>query len=152
MISVEEAVKRNGAVMQILNSLSKGASFGVVVEGGERVIVSRETGVVSFRGLGGNDKPDFVVTMQEDVFGKLFSDETSTLNAQDFLVYSAKLLSGECKEKISLVIYANFLKLTLHGYLKILPLGGTAFLKVLKDHGLGSIFAIEKKLAAFKNK
>ena len=53
---------------------------------------------------------------------------------------------------MDLVIYANFLKLTLHGYLKILPLGGTAFLKVLKEHGLGSIFAIEKKLAAFKNK
>ena len=138
--------------MKILDSLSKGASFGVSVECGEKVIVSRETGVVSFRALSGSDKPDFIVTMQEEVFEKLFSDYTSALTAQDFLVYSAKLLSGECKDKISLVIYANFLKLTLHGYLKILPLGGAVFLKVLKDLGLGSIFAIEKKLAAFKNK
>ncbi len=152
MISVEEAVRNNGAVMKILDSLSKGASFGVVVEGGEKVIVSRETGAVSFRESGGNDKPDFVVSMQEEVFAKLFSEYTSTLNAQDFLVFSAKLLAGECKEKINLIIYANFLKLTLHGYLKILPLGGTAFLKVLKENGLGSIFAIEKTLAAFKNK
>ena len=152
MVSIEEAVRNNGAVMKILDSLSKGASFGVSVECGEKVIVSRETGVVSFRALSGSDKPDFIVTMQEEVFEKLFSEHTSTLTAQDFLVYSAKLLSGECKDKIALVIYANFLKLTLHGYLKILPLGGAAFLKVLKEHGLGSIFAIEKKLAAFKNK
>ena len=151
MISVEEAVRGNGAVMKILGSLSKGASFGVVVEGAERVLVSHEKGDISFSRLGESDKPDFVVTMQDEVFTKLFSDYSATLNAGDFLVFSAKLLSDE-KEKINLVIYANFLKLTLHGYLKVLPLGGTAFLKVLKEHGLGSVFAIEKKLAAFKNK
>ena len=138
--------------MKILNSLSKGASFGVVVEDIEKVVVCREKGEISFREFSDNEKPDFVVTMQEEVFEKLFSEYTSTLNPSDFLVFSAELLSGECKEKISLIIYANFLKLTLHGYLKVIPLGGTAFLKVLKDNGLGSIFAIEKKLAAFKNK
>ena len=152
MISIEEAVRRNGAVMKILNSLSKGASFGVVVENIEKVVVCREKGEISFREFSDGEKPDFVVTMQEEVFEKLFSEYTSTLNPSDFLVFAAKLLSGECKEKVSLLIYANFLKLTLHGYLKVLPLGGTAFLKVLKDNGLGSIFAIEKKLAAFKNK
>lgn len=152
MISVEEAVRHNGAVMKILSSLSKGASFGVVVEGGESVVVSREKDAVSFRAASAGDKPDFVVTMQKEVFEKLFSEYTSTLDAGSFLVFSAKLLSGGCKEKTDLVIYTNFLKLTLHGYLKVLPLGGTAFWKVLKDNGLGSVFAIEKKLAAFKNK
>ena len=151
MISVEEAVRGNGAVMKILGSLSKGASFGVVVEGVEKVLVSHEKGVIMFRELAENERPDFIVSMQEEVFTKLFSEYASTLNAGDFLVFSAELLSDE-KDKMDLVIYANFLKLTLHGYLKILPLGGTAFLKVLKEHGLGSVFAIEKKLAAFKNK
>ena len=95
MFSVEESVRRNGAVMKILGSLSKGASFGVVVEGAEKVLVSHEKGDISFRGLGEGDKPDFVVTMQEEVFAKLFSDYTSTLNAGDFLVFSAKLLADE---------------------------------------------------------
>jgi len=152
MFSVEEAVRKNNAVMKILGVLSKGASFGVVVEDGEKVIVARESNGVAFRELGAGDKPDFVISMPEEVLTKLFSEETSVLSAQEFLVFSAKLLSGGYKEKINLVIYANFLKLTLHGYLKILSLGGTAFLKVLKDNGLGSIFAIEKKLSAFKNK
>jgi hypothetical protein len=150
MISVEEAVRKNDAVMKILGSLSKGASFGVSLECGEKVIVSREKCGISFRELG-SEKPDFTVSMPEEVFTKLFSEDTSALTVQDFLTFAAKLLTDE-KEKVDLVIYANFLKLTLHGYLKILPLGGTAFLKVLKDNGLGSIFAIEKKLSAFKNK
>ncbi|MBP5592336.1 hypothetical protein J6Y50_10860 [bacterium] len=150
MISVEEAVRKNDAVMKILNSLSKGASFGVSIEGGEEVIVSREKCGISFRESGG-DKPDFVVSMPEEVFSQLFSESSSVLPVQDFLAFAAQLLTGE-KEKVSLVIYANFLKLTLHGYPKLLSLGGTAFWKVLKENGVGSIFAIEKKLAAFRNK
>jgi len=150
MISIEEAVRKNDAVMKILNSLSKGASFGVSVECGGKIIVSREKCGISFREPG-SEKPDFVVSMQEEVFTKLFSEYSSNLSVEDFLAFAAKLLADE-KEKINLVIYANFLKLTLHGYLKILPLGGTAFLKILKDNGVGSIFAIEKKLAAFRNK
>ena len=151
MFSVEETVRKNNAVMKILESLSKGASFGGVVENAEKILVFREKNGIVFRPLSENDKPDFVVSMQEEVFKELFSEHTSTLSVEDFLVFSAKLLAEE-KEKINLVIYANFLKLTLHGYPKILPLGGTAFLKVRKDLGLGSIFAIEKKLTAFKNK
>lgn len=150
MISIEEAVRKNDAVMKILNSLSKGASFGVSVECGGKIIVSREKCGISFSEPG-SEKPDFVISMPEEVFKKLFSEYSSTLSVEDFLAFAAKLLADE-KEKINLVIYANFLKLTLHGYLKILPLGGTAFLKILKENGVGSIFAIEKKLAAFRNK
>ncbi|MBO4711952.1 hypothetical protein J5681_08610 [bacterium] len=150
MISIEETVRKNDSVMKILNSLSKGASFGVSIECGEKVIVSREKCGILFREAG-SDKPDFVVTMQEEIFAKLFSEYTSKLSAGDFLVFAAKLLTDE-KEKVDLVIYANFLKLTLHGYPKLISLGGSAFWKVMKDNGVGSIFAIEKKLAAFKNK
>lgn len=150
MISIEEAVRKNNAVMKILNSLSKGASFEVKLDCGVRAIVSREKCGISFR-ESGSEKPDFIVSMPEEVFAKLFSEYTSDLTVQDFLAFAAKLLTGE-KEKLELVIYANFLKLTLHGYLKILPLGGTTFLKILKENGVGSIFAIEKKLAAFRNK
>lgn len=150
MISVEEAVRKNDAAMNILNSLSKGASFEVSIECGEKVIVSREKCGVSFREAG-SEKPDFVVSVPEEVFTKLFSEYTSSLSVEDFLVFSAKLLTGE-KEKVDLVVYANFLKLTLHGYPKLISLGGSAFWKVLKDNGVGSIFAIEKKLSAFKNK
>ena len=150
MISVEEAVRKNDAVMKILNSLSKGASFGVALECGERVNVSREKCGILFRELG-SEKPDFVVSMPEEVFEKLFSESTSALTVQDFLAFAAKLLTGE-KEKVDLVIYAKFLKLTIHGYPKLISLGGSAFWKILKDNGVGSIFAIEKKLAAFKNK
>ncbi len=150
MISVEEAVRKNDAAMKILNSLSKGASFEVSIECGEKVIVSREKCGVSFREAG-SEKPDFVISMPEEVFEKLFSGYTSALTVQDFLAFAAKLLTGE-KEKVDLVVYANFLKLTLHGYPKLISLGGSAFWKVLKDNGVGSIFAIEKKLSAFKNK
>lgn len=150
MISIEEAVRKNDAVMKILNSLSKGASFGVSVECGGKAIVSREKCGISFREPG-SEKTDFVVSMQEEVFTKLFSEYSSNLSVEDFLVFAAKLLTGE-KEKVDLVIYANFLKLTLHGYPKLISLGGSAFWKILKDNGVGSIFAIEKKLSAFKNK
>lgn len=151
MVSVEETVRKNGAVLKILGSLSKGASFGVVVENCEKVTVLREKTEILFRELSDSEKPDFVISMPEEVFSQLFSENSSVLTVQDFLAFAAQLLTGE-KEKISLVIYANFLKLTLHGYPKLLSLGGTAFWKVLKENGVGSIFAIEKKLAAFKNK
>lgn len=151
MVSVEETVRKNGAVLKILGSLSKGASFGVVVENCEKVTVLREKTGILFRELSDSEKPDFVISMPEEVFSQLFSENSSVLTVQDFLAFAAQLLTGE-KEKISLVIYANFLKLTLHGYPKLLSLGGTAFWKVLKENGVGSIFAIEKKLAAFKNK
>ena len=148
MVSVEETVRKNAAVLKILGSLSKGASFGVVVENCKKVVVAREKAGILFRELSDSDKPDFVITMPEEVFQQLFSEHSATLNTENFLVFAAELLNGH-KDRINLVIYANFLKLTLHGYLKILPLGGTAFLKVLKDNGVGSI---DKKIAAFRNK
>ena len=132
MISIEEAVRKNDAVMKILNSLSKGASFGVSVECGGKAIVSREKCGISFREPG-SEKPDFVVSMQEEVFTKLFSEYSSNLSVEDFLVFAAKLLTGE-KEKVDLVIYANFLKLTLHGYPKLISLGGSA-INVVQNSG-----------------
>ena len=106
MISIEEAVRKNDAVMKILNSLSKGASFGVSVECGEAAIVSREKCGISFREPGG-EKPDFVVSMQKEVFEKLFSEDTSNLSVGDFLVFAAKLLSGE-KEKVVYIGQGRF--------------------------------------------
>ncbi len=152
MISLEDSVRKNAAAMKILESLSHGASFGVVVEGGESLLVSRERSGIVFGALPAGCRPDFVITMQEEVASKLFSEGTASLSAGEFLTFSAKLLSGECREKVGLAVYSNFLKLTFHGYLKLLSLGGVAFWKVLKDNGVGSVFAIEKKLATFRNK
>lgn len=152
MISLENSVRQNKAAMTVLNSLSKGANFGLIVEDCEKILVSREKDAVSFGILSDSDRPDFTIGMPEKVFRKLFSERTSLLNVEDFLTFSAKTLSGEFKETIKLVIYANFLKLTFHGYPKLLKLGGVSFWKVLADNGAGSLLAIEKKLATFRNK
>lgn len=137
--------------MTVLNSLSKGAVFQLAVDG-EKVNVSRETSGISFENPAENVKPDFAISMSEDIFSELFSESVASLNVEDYLTFSAKLLAGKGKGKVHLAIYANFLKLTLHGYLKLIKLGGSSFWKVLKENGAGSIFAIEKKLATFRNK
>ncbi|MBO4699129.1 hypothetical protein J5690_05900 [bacterium] len=151
MISLENSVRQNKAAMTVLDSLSKGANFGIVVENCEKILVSREKEGVLFKTLADGDRPDFVITVPEKVFCELFSEGTSLLKVDDFLTFSAKTLVG-AKEGINLVIYANFLKLTFHGYPKLLKLGGVSFLKVLADNGAGSLLAIEKKLATFRNK
>ncbi len=152
MISLENSVRQNKAAMTVLNSLSKGAAFGIIVENCGKTVISREKDGVSFKSLNESDRPDFVISMPEKVFSELFSDQTSSMNVADYLTFSAKTLSGEFKDTINLVTYANFLKLTFHGYPKLLKLGGPSFWKVLTDNGAGSLLAIEKKLAAFKNK
>ena len=152
MISLENSVRQNKAAMTVLNSLSKGAAFGIIVENCGKTVISREKDGISFKPLNESDRPDFVISMPEKVFAELFSDSTSSMNVADYLTFSAKTLSGEFKETINLVIYANFLKLTFHGYPKLLKLGGPSFWKVLADNGAGSLLAIEKKLAAFRNK
>ena len=152
MISLKYLIMKNDAAMKILNSLSKGASFEIGVENGERLFLVREKSGIAFFSSQNGINPDFSITMSEDLVLKLFSEEASLLNFEDYLVFSAKLLAAEGKNNVQLTIYANFLKLTFHGYPKLIPLGGTSFLKVLKDNGVGSLFAIEKKLATFKNK
>ena len=122
------------------------------IENCGKTVISREKDGIAFKPLNENDRPDFVISMPEKVFSELFSDQTSSMNVADYLTFSAKTLSGEFKDTINLVIYANFLKLTFHGYPKLLKLGGPSFWKVLTDNGAGSLLAIEKKLAAFKNK
>jgi hypothetical protein len=151
MISLENSVRQNKAAMTVAKSLSKGATFGIIVEDCEKVLVLREKEGIVFKTLADSDKPDFVITMPEKVFCELFSEKTSLLSVEDFLTFSAKTLVGR-KDMIKLVIYANFLKITFHGYPKLLKLGGTSFWKVLADNGVGSLLAIEKKLATFRNK
>lgn len=151
MISLENSIRQNKAAMTVLNSLSKGAVFQLSVDG-EKVNVSRETSGISFENPAENVKPDFAISMSEDIFSELFSESVASLNVEDYLTFSAKLLAEKGKGKVHLAIYANFLKLTLHGYLKLIKLGGSSFWKVLKENGAGSIFAIEKKLATFRNK
>ena len=151
MISLENSIRQNKAAMTVLNSLSKGAVFQLSVDG-EKVNVSRETSGISFENPAENVKPDFAISMSEDIFSELFSENVASLNVEDYLTFSAKLLAEKGKGKVHLAIYANFLKLTLHGYLKLIKLGGSSFWKVLKENGAGSIFAIEKKLATFRNK
>ena len=151
MISLENSIRQNKAAMTVLDSLSKGAVFRLAV-GGNKVDVSRETSGISFENSRENVKPDFEISMPEDIFLELFSENVSSLNVEDYLTFSAKLLAGKGKENVGLVIFSNFLKLTFHGYPKLIKLGGPSFWKVLKENGVGSLFAIEKKLATFKNK
>ena len=151
MISLENSIRQNKAAMTVLNSLSKGAVFQLAVDG-EKVDVSRETSGISFKNPTESEKTDFMISMPENIFSELFSENVSSLNVEDYLTFSAKLLAGKGRDRVHLAVYANFLKLTLHGYPKLIKLGGSSFWKVLKENGVGSIFAIEKKLSAFKNK
>ena len=153
MISLENSIRQNKAAINILNSLSKGASFGIIVENCEKTVISREKDGVSFKPLEDNDKTDFVISMPEEVFSELFLESALLPGTEEHLTSSAKIFFRELNKKtIKLVIHANFLKLTFHGYPKLLKLGGPSFWKVLADNGAGSLLAIEKKLASFKNK
>lgn len=152
MISLENSIRKNKPAMAVLDSLSKGAVFGLTVEDCGTVIVSCEKSGVLFKNPPCDEKPDFVVTMPEKVFLELSSDDVSNLSTQDYLAFLATNLFGEPKGTMHLVINANFLKLTLHGYPKLIKLGGIPLLKVLKNNGLESLSAIEKKLSTFRNK
>ncbi|HQJ59694.1 MAG TPA: hypothetical protein PKV35_01785, partial [bacterium] len=84
---------------------------------------------------------------------RIFNSCGRCSDVKEFLINSTKILMDkENRKHISLSVHKGFLTLTMHGYLKLLAMGGTQFIKTLADHGIDSVNTIRKKLTSLTNR
>lgn len=150
IMTIEDSIRNNASAVKILSALSHGAAFDIIIKNEEKCRISREKCGLSFQ-IPSENRADFALFITKEVFLKIFSEADPALGPEDLLAASAQILSEESKLKnAELEVYSNLFKLTLHGYLKILGLGGVRFMRVLADNGLGSASAIKTTLQTLK--
>lgn len=150
---VELLIRENKGAVEVINTLSDGASFRIAVEDGEDVIVSKSDKSYAVTPLNAGHRPDFTIFTNFEVINKAFNSCEKCDDAKTFLVNSLKtLMNGENRKHVSLSVHSGLIRLTLNGYFKIFSLGGRQFLKTLSEHGIGSVSTIRKKLANFTNR
>jgi hypothetical protein len=153
MEKIERLVRKNKGAVEVINALTKGASFRVSVENGEDVVIVKLSDSFSIVPFGSDHRPDFTVFSNYDVISSVFDSCGGCSDVRMFLVNATKtLMNSENRKHVSLSVHAGFIKLTMNGYFKILALGGRDFLKTLREYGIDSINTIRKKLANFTNR
>jgi len=146
-------IRKNNVAVEVINALSKDASFRVVMENGKDIVISREGGSFTVLNFKPEHKPDFTVFSTLEITEKIFNSCRECSDVKEFLINSTKILMDkENRNHISLSVHKGFLTLTMHGYLKLLAMGGTQFIKTLADHGIDSVNAIRKKLTSLTNR
>ena len=148
----KELILSNKGAVEALQSLSNGASIRVIMSDGCDILVSKVSGKINVSPFNpSSDRPDITVRIPYDTVRSVFS--AGTTNARDFIVNSASILTDKDNiEKISVAAHTGILKLTMLGYLKAVPMGGSSLLKILSRYGISSITDIKRKLAKLTNR
>jgi hypothetical protein len=147
----EQFLKRNKGANELMMQFSAGACFRVIVPGKGDVCVSRLRESYMVASYHEAMSPDFTVTFPEDLFNAIFYVDSD--NAKEFILQCfSTALKKEHRSSISISIHKGILKLTTKGYFKIVTLGGSQLLFMLKEYGLGSLSSIKKALVKITNK
>lgn len=150
---IESMIRKNNGAVEVINALSKDASFRVVMENDADIVISREGGSFTVSNFKSGQSPDFTVFSTFDITSRIFNSCGRCSDVKKFLINSTKILMDkENRKHISLSVHKGFLTLTMHGYLKLLAMGGTQFIKTLADHGIDSVNTIRKKLTSLTNR
>jgi hypothetical protein len=147
----EQFLENNKGANELIMHLSKGACFRVVVQNRGDVLVTRLRKSYLVASWHESMSPDFTVTLTEDLFDAIFVTESDS--ARQFILQCFSIaLKKEHRSRISLSVHTGILKLTTKGYFKIVTLGGSQLLSMLRDYGLGSLSSIKKALDKITNK
>lgn len=147
-----ELLLGNKGAVEALQSLANGASIRVIMCDGCDILVSKISGKIQVNRFDpSSGRPDITVKIPYETVQTVFS--AGTMNAHDFIVNSAAVLTDKANiEKISVAAHAGIMKLTMLGYLKAVPTGGSSLLKILSRYGISSITDIKRKLAKLTNR
>lgn len=150
---IESMIRNNNGAVEVINALSKDASFRVVMENGKDIVISRDGNSFTVSDFKPEHKPDFTVFSTLEITQKIFNSCGKCSDVKEFLINSTKILMDkENRKHVSLSVHKGFLTLTMHGYLKLLAMGGTQFIKTLADYGIDSVNTIRKKLTSLTNR
>lgn len=150
--SLKDIILSNKGAIKALESLGNGASIRVIIDEGSDILVSKTAGRISVREFDGSSvRPDITVKIPAEIIMSVFSTYTET--AHEFIINSAGIMTEKVNmERISLAVHSGLMKLTMLGYLKIIPLGGSQLLKILSRYGVGSVSEIKRRLAKLTNR
>ncbi len=147
----EQFLEKNKGAKELIMHLSKGACFRVIVEDKGDICITRLRQSYLVAPWHESMKPDFTATFPEDLFNIIFVTQSDS--AREFILQCfSTALKKEHRSRISLSIHTGILKLTTKGYFKIVTLGGSQLLSMLKEYGLGSLSSIKKALDKITNK
>ena len=147
----EQFLRRNKGANELMMHLVPGACFRVTVPEKGDVCVNRLRESYMVASYHESMSPDFTIVLPEDLFNIIF--HTDSENAKEFILQCfSTALKKEHRTRISLSIHKGILKLTTKGYFKIVTLGGSRLLSMLKEYGLGSLSSIKKALVKITNK
>ncbi len=151
---IEEFARQNPGAQKIINSLGNNAAFMVRV---------KPEGMVSFRKIKGQlelltsesackgIEYDLEVTVPEVMIEDFFA--ANPQKADEIIIFFAENYHNpKYREDIDLKIFSGVLKLTMKGYMALVPLGGHALMSILKSKGFGSISSITSALKGIINK
>jgi hypothetical protein len=150
--SLKDLILSNKGAIKALESLGNGAAIRVIIDESNDILVSKTAGRISVREFGSSSvRPDITIKIPAEIIMSVFSTYTET--AHEFIVNSAGMITEKNNiEKISLAVHSGVLKLTMLGYLKIIPIGGSQLLKILSRYGVGSVSEIKRRLAKLTNR
>lgn len=148
----KELILGNKGAVEAFQTLGNGASIRVIMCDGCDILVSKASGKINVNRFNpSSDRPDLTVSIPYETVQSVFSAGTS--NARDFIVNSASILTDKDNiEKISVSAHTGIMKLTMLGYLKAIPIGGSGLIKILSRYGINSITDIKRKLAKLTNR
>ncbi len=147
----EQFLKKNKGADDLIMHLFKGACFRVVIENKEDICVTKLRKSYLVAPYHESASPDFTVFLPDDLFDAIFNTESE--NAREFVLQCfSTALKKEHRTRISLSVHTGIKRLAVKGYFKIVTLGGSQLLNMLKEYGLGSISSIKKSLIKITNK
>ncbi|HNW82607.1 MAG TPA: hypothetical protein PKG52_06900 [bacterium] len=150
--SLKDIILNNNGAIKALEFLGNGASIRVVIDEDHDILVSKTAGRISVREFdSSSNRPDITINIPAEIIMSIFSTHAET--AHEFIINSADIMTEKTNiEKISLTVHSGIMKLTLLGYLKIIPIGGPKLLKILSRYGIGSVSEIKRKLTKLTNR
>ncbi|HQN73745.1 MAG TPA: hypothetical protein PLB16_10060, partial [bacterium] len=103
---IESMIRKNNGAVEVINALSKDASFRVVMENDADIVISREGGSFTVSNFKSGQSPDFTVFSTFDITSRIFNSCGRCSDVKEFLINSTKILMDkENRKHISLSVH-----------------------------------------------
>lgn len=131
--------------------LSSKAVIAFQIEGEPLVWLMKKDGRLAVLPTAPEFEVDFTFTATRIAIDEIFALQTATMG--DVAIHVTELLaSSDPKRNLRVRVHAGIFDLLRRGYLAVLPLGGTQFLRYLAERGFGSIDAVVRRLRELREK
>ena len=150
---LEEFCRTNPGAQKIVQSLGNSAAIKLRVLPDTGIAFRKVKGVLEVADLGGCDctEYDMDITLPAAMLDDFIAVAPQT--AETIILFFAENYYHEkYRPYIELKILSGVFRLTMKGYLGLIPLGGPALMSILRSKGFGSIGAITTALKGIARK